>query len=232
MAVIENDGTISLVNTLFLSLLGYHREDVENRINIFSFFDERFRDQAQDYHRRRRIVDSTVPHRYETQIVSSDGKILDVIIMIGLFPGTGQSVASIIDITDRKRIEDELRMFKASVDHANDEIFWLSFDASILYVNDAAIRVTGVQEELLAMKVFELNPHINPDIWAGFMKGLGKTGSCTSRPCTGGRTGRSWMSRSWQTTSRGRAPNTASPLSGTSPIASVSNAIFFIKMKN
>ena len=37
MAVIENDGTISLVNTLFLNLLGYRREDVENRINIFHF---------------------------------------------------------------------------------------------------------------------------------------------------------------------------------------------------
>jgi PAS domain S-box-containing protein len=178
MAVIENDGTISLVNTLFLNLLGYRREDIENRINVFSFFDDRSRGLAQDYHRRRRTDDATVPHRYETQIVSSQGKILDVIIMIGLFPGTNQSVASIIDITDRKRMEDELRLFKASVDHANDEIFWYDFEARILYVNDAAVRITGYsREELLGMKVFELNAEMSPDTWAGLMGELRKNGS-------------------------------------------------------
>jgi len=108
MAVIENDGTISLVNTLLLNLLGYHREDVENRLNVFAFFDSRFRDQARDYHQRRRTGDISVPHRYETQIADSKGKLLDVIIMIGLFPGTSQSVASIIDITDRKRMENDI----------------------------------------------------------------------------------------------------------------------------
>ena len=34
MAVIEQDGTISLVNTVLLNLLGYRREEVENRKNI------------------------------------------------------------------------------------------------------------------------------------------------------------------------------------------------------
>ena len=72
---------------------------------------------------------------------------------------------------------DELRLFKASVDHANDEIFWFNFEANILYVNDAASRITGYsQEELLSMKVYELNPVVNPDMWAGFMTTLRKDG--------------------------------------------------------
>ena len=37
MAVVENDGTISLVNTVFLNLLEYRRDEVENRKNIFEF---------------------------------------------------------------------------------------------------------------------------------------------------------------------------------------------------
>jgi len=108
MVVIENDGTISLANTLFLNLLGYHREDIENRKSFFALFDERFQDQERDYHLRRRAGDTTVPHRYEAQVISSDGRVLDVIIMIGLFLGTTQSVASIVDITDRKRVERDL----------------------------------------------------------------------------------------------------------------------------
>ena len=87
--------------------------------------------------------DATVPHRYEARVVNSEGKILDVIIMIGLFLGTEQSVVSIVDITDRKLMEDELGLFKASVDRAYDEVFWLDFDGNMLYVNDSATHNTG-----------------------------------------------------------------------------------------
>jgi len=175
MVVIENDGTISLVNTLFLHLFGYRREDVENRINVFSLFKEPFRDQVRDYHKRRRAGDATVPHRYEARVVNSEGKILDVIIMIGLFLGTEQSVASIIDITDRKRMEDELGLFKASADRAYDEVFWLDFNGNMLYVNDSATRNTGYsREELLAMKIFELDPDFDPAVWQGFIANLRK----------------------------------------------------------
>ena len=178
MAVVEHDGTISLANTVFLNLLGYRRDDVENRKNIFDVLDEHVRDQKLDYHRRRLAGDTTVPHRYETQVVTSEGKILDVIVIVGLFPGTTQSVASIIDITDRKRMEDELRLFKASSDNAYDEIFWLDFCGSLLYVNDAATRNTGYsREELLAMKIFALDPDFTPDRWDGFMEELRRTGS-------------------------------------------------------
>ncbi|MGA2161714.1 MAG: PAS domain S-box protein [Methanoregula sp.] len=178
MVVIENDGTISLANTLFLDLFGYPREEVENRINFFVIFDERFRDQVRDYHRRRRTGDVTVPHRYEAQVISSEGKTLDVIIMVGLFLGTNQSVVSIIDITDQKRMEDELRLFKISADRAYDEIFWLDFEGNLLYVNDAAARKTGYsREELLAMKVFALDPDFSMEVWQGFIKDLRKKGS-------------------------------------------------------
>ncbi|PKL69805.1 MAG: hypothetical protein CVV30_00035 [Methanomicrobiales archaeon HGW-Methanomicrobiales-1] len=175
MAVIEHDGTISLVNTLFLHLLGYRREDVENRMNAFALFEKSFQDLVRDYHQRRRTGDTTVPHRYEARVVNSEGKTMEVIIMIGLFPGTSQSVASIIDISDRKRMEDELGLFKASADHAYDEVFWLDFDGNMLYVNDAATRNTGYsREELLAMKIFKLDPDFDPAVWQGFVSNLRK----------------------------------------------------------
>ncbi len=166
MVVIENDGTISLANTLFLNLLGYQREEVENRKNYFTIFNGRFRKQAQDYHRRKKAGDPTAPQMFETQVVSSGGNFLDVIIMIGSFPGTDQNVASIIDITDRKRMEDELRLLKISVDRGYDEVFWMDMDANILYVNEAACRTTGYSpEELYAMKIYELDPDFTPGIW-------------------------------------------------------------------
>lgn len=175
MAVIESDGIISLTNSLFLKLLGYRREDIENRKNFFSIFTENFRYQVQNYHRRRKDGEGNVPDRYEAQVITDKGRVLDVIIMIGFFPGSGQSVASIINITDRKLIEDELRLFKTSAERAFDEVFWLDFEGNMLYVNDAACRNTGYsREELTSMKVFALDPDFDPDLWQGFIKNLRK----------------------------------------------------------
>ena len=73
------------------------------------------------------------------------------------------AIESIRDITEAKRVEDELRLFRASVDQGHDEVFWLDFEGNILYVNDSACRVTGyTREELLAMKIFQLDPDIRP----------------------------------------------------------------------
>ncbi len=70
------------------------------------------------------------------------------------------------DITDRKRAEEELKLFKASVDGASDEVFWLDFEGNIIYVNEAACRLTGYsRQELLGMKIFALDPGLTPARW-------------------------------------------------------------------
>ena len=62
--------------------------------------------------------------------------------------------------------ESLLRQFKISVDWAADEVFWLDYEAKILYVNDSACRNSGYsREELLSMTIFELDPDFTPNIW-------------------------------------------------------------------
>jgi PAS domain S-box-containing protein len=59
--------------------------------------------------------------------------------------------------------EAQLRLFKASVDCAYDQVYWLDFEGKILYVNDSACRNTGYsRDELLAMTVFDLDPDFSP----------------------------------------------------------------------
>jgi PAS domain S-box-containing protein len=66
----------------------------------------------------------------------------------------------------RRRAEDELIFFKTSVDQAYDEVFWLEFDGTIRYVNEAACRTLGYsREELTGMKIFALDPDFSPDVW-------------------------------------------------------------------
>ncbi|HPD76565.1 MAG TPA: PAS domain S-box protein, partial [Methanoregulaceae archaeon] len=106
--------------------------------------------------------------RFEWLQQRKDGTMFlaDVLLSEYVLDGKEIYLSSIRDITERKRMEDELRLLKISVDRAYDEVFWMDFSGNILYVNDAACRVTGYSaEELLAMKIFELDPDFSTEIW-------------------------------------------------------------------
>ncbi len=61
---------------------------------------------------------------------------------------------------------DDLLRTQFSYNHAPDPIYWVGLDASFLYVNEAACDVTGYsREELLSMKVFDLDPAFPPAVW-------------------------------------------------------------------
>jgi PAS domain S-box-containing protein len=110
MAVIEDDGTVSLVNSVFEQVLGYSRDEVEHIRSIFSFIDPAERGRVMAYHKARRKGDQTVPRHYETRIIRKDGGVLDMVVSAQVFPGTLQSIASMMDITERKHAEDALRL--------------------------------------------------------------------------------------------------------------------------
>jgi PAS domain S-box-containing protein len=60
--------------------------------------------------------------------------------------------------------ESLLQHFRASLDWASDEVYWLDFEGNFLYVNDAACRNNGYsREEFLAMKLSDLNPDFVPE---------------------------------------------------------------------
>ena len=100
------------------------------------------------------------------QVVYDEGEIRGAYAVTAFRIAPGSVVASFVDITERKRAENELLLLKVSVDQAYDEVFWMDFTGRILYANNAACRVTGYsREELLAMKIFELDPDFPPEVW-------------------------------------------------------------------
>jgi len=109
MAVIERDGTISLVNSYFEKFFGYTRKEVENRMRFPQLVDETMRDRMIRYHSRRLAGERDVPHYYESKVINRAGQIRDISISVGLFPGSGQIIVSIMDITERKRAEEAVQ---------------------------------------------------------------------------------------------------------------------------
>ena len=97
-----------------------------------------------------------------------DGNTFLADILLSGFELEGKQVflSSVRDITERRQIMDQLQLLKISVDRSCDEVFWMDFDGSIIYVNDATCQTTGYsRDELLSMKISELDPDFSPEVW-------------------------------------------------------------------
>jgi PAS domain S-box-containing protein len=69
------------------------------------------------------------------------------------------TVASLVDITERKRAEDALRLTQASIDGAAEMVAWFTPGGTVHYVNDATCRTLGYSRaELLQMSALDFSP--------------------------------------------------------------------------
>ena len=72
----------------------------------------------------------------------------------------------ILDITDRKRSDVALRLTQFSVDRGSEATYWMGPDGRLIYVNDRTCEALGYsREELLSMKIQEINPEFPPERW-------------------------------------------------------------------
>ncbi|HZF71174.1 PAS domain S-box protein [Sulfuricurvum sp.] len=68
------------------------------------------------------------------------------------------------DITERKQAEKQLKLLETAINHANDAVYILGDDRSILYVSDAACRMLGyTHDEFLNMKIEEIDTYLSTD---------------------------------------------------------------------
>ena len=106
--VIDDDTTISMVNTEFVNLSGFTKEEIEGKRFWTDFIEDVDRERMKDYHRKRRDVPDLVPRNYECRLRNKWRDDKTAMMTVALIPGTRQSVASIRDITERRRAETEI----------------------------------------------------------------------------------------------------------------------------
>jgi len=106
--LIENDSTIILANSEFERLSGYPKDEIENQKKWTEFVKKEDLDRMLAQHRMRRKDQKHALTHYEFRFIPRSGVLRDIYLTIDVIPGTTKSVASLLDITERKRGEDDL----------------------------------------------------------------------------------------------------------------------------
>jgi two-component system, sensor histidine kinase and response regulator len=106
----------------------------------------------------------------EVKLRHKNGRPVWVIVNLGLLPAdeTGEAClqGTFVDITERKRAEDELRLTQFSLEHASDAIHWVNSQGFIVYANEAACRSLGrSREELLLLSIPDIDPAVSKTGW-------------------------------------------------------------------
>lgn len=165
--IMDEDMTISLMNGEMVKLSGYSREEVENKHKWDLLVHEADRLRMREYHYARRQGRTDVPNKYDFLFVTKEGEIRNIVMMVALIPETSQSVASLLDVTDMKKAEQQLKdseiKLRKQVDYLNtlinnlNELFF-TYDSQgrFEYVNKKIKELLGYSpEELLGRNVTE-----------------------------------------------------------------------------
>lgn len=79
---------------------------------------------------------------------------------------------------ERRRTEAALLLNQFAIDRSADAVFWMDREARFLYVNEAACRSLGYsREELMSMKVFDIDLDLSIDLWPEFWDALRQSGA-------------------------------------------------------
>ncbi|MGM0788113.1 MAG: PAS domain S-box protein [Thermodesulfobacteriota bacterium] len=157
--ILEEDTTISHVNSNFENLLGYSKQEVEGKKSWIEFIHPDDLGWMKEYHHLRRRDPRAAPLSYEFRFFVRNGGLRHGYLTIDMIPGTSQSVVSLIDITERKQaeeaIENERTYLSAVIDNIGEAIVICDAEGRITRFNETARRLHGLPEQ-----------PVPPDQWA------------------------------------------------------------------
>lgn len=175
MVIIGEGMAINLVNDEFEKMTGFLKGEIENKKNLMDFVVKDHLDKIENHHSFNEFKDKNTLNSYEVQLKTKNGDIKDLFATFGFIPETKQALISFIDVTDRKKAEEELKRHAALLDISYEAIFSWSFEEGILSWNQGAERLYGYSRGEAAGKIsHELLKTKHPQGWDDFMEKLDK----------------------------------------------------------
>ncbi len=163
----EEDTTISFANHKMEELSGYSKEEIEGKKRWTEFVSEKDIDDVLHYHKLRRGNKTEAPDNCEFRFIDRDGNEKQVILMMDVIPGSNRSVASIVDITGRKQMEEALKesegKYREILSTMEEGYYETDLTGNFVFFNDSLCTMLGYnRDELmrLSYKKFYKNPQV------------------------------------------------------------------------
>jgi len=180
--VIEESNIISLANNSFAQLSGFTKDDIEGKKSWTEFVVKDDLERMLAQHRLRRQNREKALTHYEFQFITKSGEIRNIYLSIDIIPGTKKSIASLLDITEHKRVEQALAdsedRFRSLTENSLDTIMLFDRNLRHIYVNPITEKQTGISTETFIGKTHaELGfPPDLVDLWERTLKGVFTSG--------------------------------------------------------
>jgi PAS domain S-box-containing protein len=199
-------GNIKEANERFLRIVGYTREDLASgRLRWTDLTPAEFVRLDQQAVAEARQRGACTP--YEKQYLRKDGSrvwVLVGFVLVG--PAREESVAFILDLTERKRADETIREQARLLDLASDAIFEIGLDGHVRHWNKGAERLYGWTAPEAIGKPIEELVRYGPGSFVAARAKLDETGEWTGELETAGRDSKPVVTNSRWT----RVPGTAS----------------------
>ncbi|HQI80766.1 MAG TPA: PAS domain S-box protein, partial [Deltaproteobacteria bacterium] len=151
--LIAEDTTILLANTKFEQLTGYTKEEMEGKMSWTVFIAPEDLEMMKSYHARRRKEPGSTPGAYEFRLKNRAGEVRDIFLNVALIPGTKESVASCMDLTERKRAEEDLRRseerYRNILESMQEAYYEVDLAGNFTFYNPLAVSRLGYRDEEL-----------------------------------------------------------------------------------
>jgi PAS domain S-box-containing protein len=163
--LIEEKTIISLANTEFERLSGYSKQEIEGKKSWTEFVVKEDLDGMLAQHELRRQSGQMALKSYEFRFITKSGNIRTILLIADSIPGTRQSIASLMDITERKAKEDALiaseERYRCLLEQSFDAIA-IHKNQKISSLNEKAAKILGAAtpQDLIGRSIFDL---IHPD---------------------------------------------------------------------
>ena len=146
--IVDEDMTISDVNSEVEKLTGFKREEIVGKMKWTDFAIKVEHERLQNYFIKRKLDPDSAPREFETQVKDKNGNVKDILVTVANIPGTGKTVLSFLDITSRKNMEDKLHQaveeWERTFDAVPDLIAIINNDYRVVRVNKAMADRLGV----------------------------------------------------------------------------------------
>jgi PAS domain S-box-containing protein len=147
--ILEEDTTISLVNAEFEKLSGFSKKEIEGRKKWTEFVVEEDLERMKERHRLRRIDPEAAPPQYEFRFRNRFGEIRHIFLSVTMSPGGGRTVASLLDITERKQVEEWLKESQQQladiINFLPDATLVIDMTGRVIAWNKAMEEMTGIE---------------------------------------------------------------------------------------